>query len=76
MLIFIDESWQDVGDHSVGALGAVAFEMRAYNGFCREFFSIKREELGAQELNEVTVQLSGSGECGERVAASVGGEGR
>jgi hypothetical protein len=52
VLFFIDESWQEIGQHSVGALGAVGFEMRAYNGFCREFFAIKRAELGAQQLNE------------------------
>jgi Protein of unknown function (DUF3800) len=56
VLFFIDESWQDVGDHSVGALGAVALPMQGYNRFCREFFAVKRQVLGAQQLNESEVR--------------------
>src|SRR5438105_15785089 len=51
MLFFIDESWQEIGGQPVGALGAVAFPLRGYNAFCREFFAIKRNLLGATELD-------------------------
>jgi hypothetical protein len=47
LLFFIDESWQEIGDKTIGALGAVGFPMRGYNAFCREFFAIKRDELEA-----------------------------
>ena len=56
LLFFIDESWQEVGTHSVGALGAVAIPTASYNAFCREFFYIKKKHLGAEQLNESEVR--------------------
>lgn len=52
MLVFIDESWQQVGGRRVGALGAVAIPQRAYNPFCREVYAWKARILGAVELND------------------------
>ena len=56
MLFFVDESWQTIGGVDVGALGAVAFPQSGYNAFCREFFSMKRDVLGAQELNHSEIR--------------------
>jgi len=52
LLFFIDESWQEIGGHEVGALGGVAIPEPEYNSFCREVFAIKRDELGARELSD------------------------
>lgn len=50
MLFFIDESWQNIGAHEVGALGGVVVPEPRYNHFCGEVFGIKRDVLGAKEL--------------------------
>lgn len=52
MLWFIDETWQNIGPHRVGALGAVAIRSAAYNGFCREIYAIKAKVLGSTELTD------------------------
>ncbi len=52
MLFFVDESWQVIGGHEVGALGGVGIPEPKYNAFCREVFAIKRDELGAEELSD------------------------
>lgn len=56
MLFFVDESWQQVGDLDVGALGAVAIPQSDYNGFCREVFTWKRRVLGATELSDCEIK--------------------
>lgn len=50
MLFFIDESWQTIGGHEIGALGGVGIPEPIYNHFCREVFAFKRDVLGAEEL--------------------------
>lgn len=40
----------------MGALGAVATPASGYNPFCREFFRLKRDVLGASELAESEVR--------------------
>jgi hypothetical protein len=50
VLFFIDESWQNIGAHEVGALGGVVVPEPRYNHFCGEVFGIKRDVLGAKEL--------------------------
>lgn len=52
MLWFIDETWQDIGNQRVGALGAVAIRASAYNRFCREVYAIKAHQLGATEFTD------------------------
>jgi hypothetical protein len=52
MLFFIDETWQDIGAHRVGALGAVCISLHRYNDFCRDVYAIKRNVLGATELSD------------------------
>jgi hypothetical protein len=52
MLFFVDESWQDIAGTQVAALGAVALPVANYNEFCSAVFRIKRDLLGATELNE------------------------
>jgi hypothetical protein len=52
MLFFIDETWQTVGGHEVGALAAVSFPRERYNGFCREVWRIKETVLGAKQLDQ------------------------
>jgi hypothetical protein len=52
MLWFIDETWQNVGDRRVGALGAIAIRESAYNPFCREVYAIKASKLGATEFTD------------------------
>lgn len=52
MLFFIDETWQSVGEHDVGALGAIAIPRRRYNAFCREIWQIKQNVLGARRLDD------------------------
>lgn len=56
MLFFVDESWQTIAGTRVGALGAVAIPQRGYNGFCREVFAMKRDLLGATELNQSEIK--------------------
>jgi hypothetical protein len=56
VLFFIDESWQTVGTHHVGALGAVAIPASRYNHFCRVFFRFKRDLLGAAELRDSEIR--------------------
>jgi hypothetical protein len=56
VLFFVDESWQTVGVHQVGALGAVAIRASGYNPFSREFYRLKRDVLGASELAESEVR--------------------
>ncbi len=56
MLFFIDESWQTISGQAVGALGAVAVPQNAYNAFCAEVFSFKREVLGARELTDSEIK--------------------
>jgi hypothetical protein len=56
VLFFIDESWQKISGERVGALGAVAIEQSKYNQFCREFFRLKRDVLGATELNHSEIR--------------------
>jgi Protein of unknown function (DUF3800) len=52
LLFFVDESWQTIGNREIGALGGVSIPEPRYNAFCREVFSIKRDVLGAAELND------------------------
>jgi hypothetical protein len=52
MLFFIDESWQNIGEQEIGALGGVGIPEPGYNHFCREVFAIKRDVLGAKELKD------------------------
>ena len=52
MLFFVDESWQTIGGREIGALGGVGIPEPRYNAFCREIFAIKRDLLGARELND------------------------
>jgi hypothetical protein len=52
MLIFIDETWQQVGGRDVGALGAVALAEKRYNAFCRDVYKIKTNVLGATEFTD------------------------
>jgi hypothetical protein len=52
MLFFIDESWQNIGGQEIGALGGVGIPEPLYNHFCRQVFAIKRDVLGAKELND------------------------
>lgn len=52
MLFFVDETWQKVGDHQVGALGCVGIRAANYNAFCRHMHSIKVAHLGATELTD------------------------
>jgi hypothetical protein len=52
MLWFVDETWQNIGSHEVGALGAVAIPAASYNAFCREVYAIKARVLGAAELTD------------------------
>jgi hypothetical protein len=52
LLFFIDETWQDVGAHRVGVLGAVGIPLHRYNAFCRDVYKIKKEILGATELTD------------------------
>lgn len=52
MLFFVDETWQNIGDHRVGALGCVAIPASRYNAFCREVFAIKTNLLGATEFTD------------------------
>jgi hypothetical protein len=56
VLIFIDESWQQVGTHKVGALGAIAIPAVGYNAFCRQFFYLKQRVLGAAELSDSEIK--------------------
>lgn len=56
MLFFVDESWQTIGGAQVGALGAVAIPTTGYNPFCREFFRLKRDILGATELSHSEIR--------------------
>lgn len=52
MLIFVDETWQEVGGVKIGALGAVMIKSAGYNQFAKEVFAMKRRILGAEELSE------------------------
>lgn len=52
MLFFVDETWQEIGGVRVGALGAVALAQGRYNAFAADVFSLKREVLGATELQD------------------------
>lgn len=52
MLFFVDESWQTINSREIGALGGVGIPESRYNAFCREIFAIKRDVLGAKELND------------------------
>lgn len=45
-------TWQALGRHRVGALGAVALHERSYHDFCSAMFAIKRDVLGAREFEE------------------------
>ncbi len=56
MLFFVDETWQKIGDRDVGALAAVGIPRRRYNAFCREIWQIKKNVLGASELNECEIK--------------------
>jgi hypothetical protein len=56
LLFFIDETWQRVGDKDVGALAAVGIPRAQYNAFCREIWQIKKNALGASELNECEIK--------------------
>jgi uncharacterized protein DUF3800 len=56
MLFFVDETWQKVGDHQVGALGAVAIPQDRYNGFCRHVYAIKTNVLGADEFTDSEIK--------------------
>lgn len=56
MLLFVDETWQTVGTHSVGALGAVAIPTKRYNAFAREVFALKGNVLGARELTDSEIK--------------------
>jgi hypothetical protein len=52
MLLFVDETWQNVGGQDVGALGAVAIPQANYNAYCRTLFSMKVNVLGATEMSD------------------------
>ncbi len=52
MLFFIDETWQEVGGHKIGALGAVAIPTSRYNDYCRDVYSLKASLLGASEFTD------------------------
>jgi hypothetical protein len=56
LLFFIDETWQRVGGRDVGALAAVGIPRAFYNAFCREIWQIKKNVLGASELNECEIK--------------------
>jgi hypothetical protein len=56
LLFFIDETWQRIGDKDVGALAAVGIPLACYNAFCREIWQIKKNVLGARELNECEIK--------------------
>jgi uncharacterized protein DUF3800 len=56
VLFFIDESWQTVGEHHVGCLGAVAIPAANYNAYCRQVFALKRHVLGASELSDSEIR--------------------
>jgi hypothetical protein len=56
MLIFVDETWQQVGSHHVGALGAVAIPLARYNRFCRDVYRIKTDVLGASEFTDSEIK--------------------
>jgi hypothetical protein len=56
MLFFVDESWQTISGQRVAALGAVAIPAGGYNPFCREFFALKRDILGATELSHSEIR--------------------
>lgn len=56
MLIFVDETWQEVGGHEVGALGAVAIPQKRYNRFCRDVYKIKLNVLGASEFTDSEIK--------------------
>jgi hypothetical protein len=56
VLFFIDESWQTIGEHDVGCLGAVAIPLANYNAYCRQVFALKRDVLGAVELSDSEIR--------------------
>jgi hypothetical protein len=56
LLFFIDETWQEIEDQDVAALGGVAIAQRGYNAFCREVFALKRDLLGAVELRDAELK--------------------
>lgn len=56
MLFFIDETWQEIGGHNVGALGAIAVPRTRYNAFCRKVWAIKQNVLGAIELSDCEIK--------------------
>jgi hypothetical protein len=56
MLVFVDETWQKVGDHSVGALGAVTIPTERYNHYCRDIFTMKAKVLGAAEISDSEIK--------------------
>lgn len=56
MLIFIDETWQNIGGRDVGALAAIAIPRMKYNAFCREVWAIKQNVLGADQLSDCEIK--------------------
>jgi hypothetical protein len=58
LLFFVDETWQKVGGKDVGALAAVGIPRGYYNAFCREIWQIKKNVLGATQLNESEIKGS------------------
>jgi hypothetical protein len=56
MLIFVDETWQEVGGQNVGALGAIAIPQKLYNDFCRDVYKIKTKVLGASEFTDSEIK--------------------
>lgn len=56
MLFFIDDSWQTIDGHPVGALGGVVIAAERYNDFCSAFYGIKKDVLGAQELSDSEIK--------------------
>jgi hypothetical protein len=56
VLLFVDETWQEVAGTEIGALGAVAIAESEYNHFARQVFSMKRDVLSASELMEKEIK--------------------
>lgn len=58
MLFFLDETEKVIDGITVGAIGAVAIPMNAYNGFCRRIYRIKQDELNAKSLDDKEIKGS------------------
>jgi hypothetical protein len=61
LLFFIDDSWQTIDGHSVGAVGGVVIAADLYNDCCNAFYGIKKDVLGARELTDSEIKGGSAG---------------